>query len=72
MNTVHPTVVMTPMGREFWTSDADKSSKMLSKIPLGRFAEVEDVVGPILFLLSDAAKMIHGAAIPIDGGFLAA
>ena len=63
---------MTPMGREFWTSDADRSESMLSKIPLGRFAEISDVVAPILFLLSDGAKMIHGANIPVDGGFLAA
>ena len=60
------------MGREYWTSDAEKSEKMLAKIPLRRFAEVVDVVTPILFLLSDGAKMIHGASIPIDGGFLAA
>jgi len=72
VNTVHPTVVMTPMGREFWTSDAEKSETMLKKIPLRKFAEIEDVVAPIVFLLSDGARMIHGAAIPVDGGFLAA
>jgi len=72
VNTVNPTVVLTPMGRKYWLSDPEKSSKMIAKIPLGRFAEVEEVVAPILFLLSDAAKMIHGAAIPIDGGYLAA
>ena len=39
--------------------------------PLARLADTEDVVGPILFLCSDAAKMITGHTLPVDGGFLA-
>ena len=52
VNTVNPTVVMTDMGKKAW-SDPKKAGDMLSKIPLGKFAEVEDVVNAILFLLSD-------------------
>ncbi|CAM4772405.1 unnamed protein product [Rotaria magnacalcarata] len=70
VNTVQPTVVLTDMGRIGW-SDEKKAAGMLSKIPLNRFAEVEDVVDPIIFLLSDKSQMINGAALPIDGGFLA-
>ena len=44
---------------------------MLAKIPLGRFAEVEDVTNCILFLLSDKAAMVNGVTLPVDGGFLA-
>ena len=44
---------------------------MLDKIPLGRFAEVEDVTSCILFLLSDKAAMVNGVTLPVDGGFLA-
>uniref|UniRef100_A0A8C3A3U2 Dicarbonyl/L-xylulose reductase n=1 Tax=Cyclopterus lumpus TaxID=8103 RepID=A0A8C3A3U2_CYCLU len=70
VNSVNPTVVMTDMGRLGW-SDPEKSKTMLSRIPLGRFAEVEDVVNTILFLLSDKSNMINGVSLPVDGGFLA-
>jgi len=42
--------------------------KVLDRIPLGRWGEVEDVVGPVLFLASDAARYITGHVLPIDGG----
>ncbi|XP_070401438.1 L-xylulose reductase isoform X1 [Nothobranchius furzeri] len=70
VNSVNPTVVMTEMGRLGW-SDPDKAQTMTSRIPLGHFAEVEDVVNAILFLLSDGSRMIHGVTLPVDGGFLA-
>ena len=52
-------------------SDPAKAGPMLDKIPLGRFAEVEDVTSCILFLLSDKAAMVNGVTLPVDGGFLA-
>lgn len=70
VNTVNPTVVLTEMGRLGW-SDKDKAESMLSKIPLGRFAEVDEVVDAIIYLLSDRSSMINGVTLPIDGGFLA-
>ncbi|XP_059047270.1 L-xylulose reductase-like [Achroia grisella] len=69
-NTVNPTVIMTELGRKVW-SEPNKKRAMLSKIPLGRFGEVSDVVNTVLFLLSDQASMISGAHLPVDGGFLA-
>uniref|UniRef100_A0A2A4JDX1 L-xylulose reductase n=1 Tax=Heliothis virescens TaxID=7102 RepID=A0A2A4JDX1_HELVI len=69
-NSVNPTAVMTDLGRKVWSEPA-KSREMLSKIPLGRFGEVEEVVNTVLFLLSDSASMITGAHLPVDGGFLA-
>ena len=53
------------------TSDNFQAGPMLAKIPLGRFAEVEDVTNCILFLLSDKAAMVNGVTLPVDGGFLA-
>lgn len=44
---------------------------MLARIPLGRFLEVGDVAGAIAFLLSDAAAMITGVCLQVDGGFSA-
>lgn len=69
VNCVNPTVVMTEMGRMAW-SDPTKADPMLAKIPLGRFAEVEDVVKTTLFLLSDDGND-QWRHLPVDGGFLA-
>ncbi|XP_053150458.1 L-xylulose reductase isoform X1 [Hemicordylus capensis] len=70
VNSVNPTVVMTAMGRLNWT-DPQKAGPMINRIPLGKFAEVDDVVNSILFLLGDQSNMTTGAMLPVDGGFLA-
>lgn len=70
VNAVNPTVTLTPMGEMAW-SDPAKSGPMLAKIPLGKFAAPRDVSHAVAYLLSDEAAMIHGATLPIDGGFLA-
>ncbi|XP_066521321.1 L-xylulose reductase isoform X1 [Hoplias malabaricus] len=70
VNSVNPTVVMTDMGKIGW-SDPEKAKTMTSRIPLGKFAEVEDVVNSILFLLSDKSAMTNGVTLPVDGGALA-
>ena len=45
--------------------------RFLAGIPLNRLAEPEDLVGPVVFLVSDAAAMVTGALLPVDGGNLA-
>lgn len=70
VNSVNPTVVLTQMGRANW-SDPAKSGPLLDAIPLHRFAEVDDVVGPILFLLSESSAFVNGHCLPIEGGYLA-
>jgi L-xylulose reductase len=70
VNAVNPTVVLTKMGKQAW-SDPVKAEGMLSKIPMRKFAEEEDIVNAILFLLSDKSAMINCTKLPIDGGFLA-
>ena len=70
VNAVNPTVTLTPMGEMAW-GDPRKSGPMLAKIPLGRFAKPLHVANAVAYLLSDAADMVHGVALPIDGGFLA-
>ena len=67
VNTVAPTVVLTPMGRQVWGDEA-KAAPVKKKIPLGRFAWPSEVSGPVLFLASDAASMIHGTVLLVDGG----
>ena len=70
VNAVGPTVVLTPMGVEVW-GDPAKGDPMKAKIPLGRFAQPGDVVNAILFLASDAASMITGELLLVDGGYMA-
>jgi len=68
-NAVNPTVAMTAMGKLAW-SDPAKSGPVLKRIPLGRFAEPEEIADAILYLLSDRASMINGVCLRVDGGHL--
>jgi len=47
------------------------TQKMLSKLPVGRFGEPEEIIGPCLFLASDAASMVTGHVLFVDGGYMA-
>jgi NAD(P)-dependent dehydrogenase (short-subunit alcohol dehydrogenase family) len=69
VNSINPTVTLTPMGEMAW-GDPVKSGPMLARIPLGRFAKPRQVAEAVAYLLSDQADMIHGAILPVDGGFL--
>ena len=51
-------------------SDAQRSKAMLDRIPAGRWGELEDLKGPVVFLASEASDYLHGSVIPIDGGWL--
>lgn len=71
VNAVGPTVVLTELGKEAWDTDPEKRRRMENFIPMGRFLETTDVAPTVLFLLSDAASMISGEFILIDGGYMA-
>jgi NAD(P)-dependent dehydrogenase (short-subunit alcohol dehydrogenase family) len=47
------------------------TEKMLGKLPVGRFGEPEEIVGPCLFLASEAASMVTGHVLFVDGGYMA-
>ncbi|GBP78533.1 hypothetical protein EVAR_61665_1 [Eumeta japonica] len=70
VNSVNPTVIMTDLGRQAWAEPV-KANAMKSKIPLGRFGEVQEVVNVVVFLLSEGASLVSGTSLPVDGGFLA-
>ncbi|MEO8487364.1 MAG: SDR family oxidoreductase [Betaproteobacteria bacterium] len=70
VNGVAPTVVRTPLAGR-WLTDPMIHRKLIERIPLGRVADVEDVVGPTLFFLSDAASFVTGQILYVDGGVTA-
>ena len=70
VNTVCPTFVRTPMTEKTF-ADPDRVAWIREKIKLPRVAEVEDVMGAVLFLASDASAMVTGTALLIDGGWTA-
>ena len=70
VNAVNPTVVMTPMSEWYWGRE-DIGGPFLQTMPMQKWASEEDCAGPIVFLLSDAAAMVSGVCLPIDGGFTA-
>lgn len=69
VNSVNPGVTLTPMGEKAW-SDPAKSGPMLARMPMGRFVQPAEVASVIAYLLSDAAAMVNGICMPVDGGFL--
>jgi NAD(P)-dependent dehydrogenase (short-subunit alcohol dehydrogenase family) len=46
-----------------------RAEQVISHTPLGRYGEPDDLIGALIWLLSDASKFVTGAVIPIDGGF---
>jgi 2-dehydro-3-deoxy-D-gluconate 5-dehydrogenase len=51
--------------------DAERSEELLARLPAGRFGEPEDLKGAVVLLSSTAGDYIHGAILPVDGGWLA-
>lgn len=70
VNAIAPTFIETPMTRPFFENQAFLAS-VLSKIKLGRVGQVEDIMGAVVYLASDAAAMVTGASLLVDGGWTA-
>lgn len=71
VNAIAPGVIETPMTAP--TREApEKLEKFMSRTPMGRVGQAEELVGPVVFLASPMASYVTGVTLPVDGGFLAA
>lgn len=69
-NIIAPTFIETPMTRPFF-EDPEFRASVLGRIKLGRLGTVEDLMGAVLFLASDASALATGTSLVIDGGWTA-
>jgi NAD(P)-dependent dehydrogenase (short-subunit alcohol dehydrogenase family) len=67
VNALCPGWTRTALNADLWGDD-QISTAMMERVPLGRWAEVEEMVGPAVFLASDAASYLTGQALVVDGG----
>ena len=70
VNTLCPTFIETPM-TEPMLEDKTFMDRVLSQIALGRLGQVEDLMGAVVYLASDASRLVTGSALMVDGGWTA-
>jgi NAD(P)-dependent dehydrogenase (short-subunit alcohol dehydrogenase family) len=68
-NAIAPGVIETPLTGEYF-SDEELAPKIKANTPLGRWGQPGDLVGPVVFLCSDAAAFVHGETLAVDGGWV--
>jgi NAD(P)-dependent dehydrogenase (short-subunit alcohol dehydrogenase family) len=71
VNAIAPCTFETPVVGRQRAAEPDLYPAMLARIPMGRFGEPEEIVGPTLFLGSDASSMVTGHVLTVDGGYTA-
>jgi NAD(P)-dependent dehydrogenase (short-subunit alcohol dehydrogenase family) len=70
VNAIAPGVFPTSLNRKL-LDGTPRGQEFLMRTPMGRFGNVEELVGSAIFLASDAASFVTGTILPVDGGFLA-
>lgn len=71
VNAIAPTFTRSSISEPFLES-SKKKNWVLQRIPMGRLGEVYDLVGPVIFLASEASKFVNGHVLPVEGGWLSA
>ncbi len=71
VNAIAPVFTRTAISAPI-LDDPEKRANVLSRIPLGRLGEVEDYMGPVVFLSSDASAFVNGHVLMVDGGWVSA
>jgi hypothetical protein len=72
VNALCPGPVATPLLMELFAKDPERAARRLVHIPMGRFAEPEEIAGAVAFLASDDASFITAATFVVDGGLTGA
>jgi NAD(P)-dependent dehydrogenase (short-subunit alcohol dehydrogenase family) len=70
VNAIAPGVIETAM-TEVTRNDPARIAGFVGRTPLGRVGQPEELVGPVVFLVSEMASYVSGVTLPVDGGFLA-
>lgn len=70
VNAIAPGTIATPM-TEATRFDEERSKRFLTRIPMGRYGEPEELVGPVVFLASSMSTYVTGTTLVVDGGYLA-
>jgi 2-deoxy-D-gluconate 3-dehydrogenase len=71
VNAIAPVFTLTAINREL-LQDPEKTAWVLSRIPMKRLGELDDLFGPVVFLASEASNFVNGHILIVDGGWLAA
>ncbi|MCD6346319.1 MAG: SDR family oxidoreductase [Bacteroidales bacterium] len=75
VNAIAPGFFIGEQNRRLLTHEdgsfTDRGKDVIRKTPMGRFGEPEELIGAVMYLLSDAARFVTGVVLPIDGGFSA-
>lgn len=69
VNAIAPGWIKTPLTKAL-QQDKNRANAILSRTPMNRWGEPEDLAGPAMFLASDDAKFVTGSIIPVDGGYM--
>ncbi|MCM3584675.1 glucose 1-dehydrogenase [Mesobacillus maritimus] len=70
VNALAPAYIRTPMTEE-WLNDPERYANIVSQTMVGRVGTLEDLVGPVVFLASEASSYITGQILHVDGGWTA-